>query len=1444
MVIPVKPINEIEVKSEVSVNDKILICDSETEEARLASKDELKGDKGDKGDTGETWPQWPQGIQWPKWDKWDKGDKWAKGDKGDKWDKGDKGDKWDTWATWPQGATWPQWPQGVQWIQWETWDAFAIYKTYASISAMNADKANVPEWKFVMITSTVEDPDNSKLYVKGASDFSFVTDMSWATGIQGEQWPQWIQWEQGIQWQDWLSPSATVTQSWGITTISITDAQWTTTESIDMTDYVTWPDSSLDENIAIFDWENGQVIQDSWVKLSDKQDKLTAWTDLEIVTTPSTTQTITWTDSLVLNTAKENSLTNLTQSWVIEQWNLPYTYKQVTYIRNGANSKADTWFKPTVDDIELDIRFLAKTGSYYIWQSRDGGGWNILWLWWAQSGSTITLYGWGGSVTSNISRIADNIYHVNGKLKNWVATLYVKNEDTWDEDTQTGTYTFTANNTNFYFFWNSANTLSNWNRIYSAVLKYQWEIIANYIPAVSSANSSVIWFYNKIDGSFIWPEEWSWVFVAWDNVTAPLNTAPLDIHCNNWVLKYNNWVISVSWTAETLSLTGINLLSSSITYADDKFINASWVESDNVGMCASSLIPVIPNKNYTRSAISWDSRWRRIHQYDSEWNWISQLKSFTPSEWGYSSTVTTGANTRYIRVSTSMTETNRMLEIWDTAHDYEAYTNLWTATVENLFKLGNHADTHEIISWAVNRKLRVIALNWTETYSSGKAWSTFRYTLRTPTPPLIEYSSQRWIILSTHFKSIHTSTVQTPWWVFVHATNNGTIYFIPEDQTIDTVDKFSAWVKNQYDNGTPVIVIYVQSTATTSSVAWQPLSLREWDNTISVKSAEVYWLPLSATYTTHDVNTINFTNDSWYVTSAEVPVYTAWTGISIDEDNVISATGGGGNGDVVWPNSATNWNLAVFDWTTGKLIKDWGAVPVVPTVVDNLTTQSATSTLSANQWYVLKWLIDDLMGQGRFLSLWNCATWMPISFPLSTPYTYLTGDYFMVETLDTVWEPPVNYRPTGSSYSGTASSTAETWEVAVWDYYVYDWTVWLLASNHWKNVSFSNLAWQPSDNANLSTALNGKQNNRIEVTVTTAYNTAAKVWTTTAGNYTPTKWDFLLVNFVNGCSVNSPTLNIDGSWAINIKLGWADAGTEAFHLWSSSNVNVKVLMYYDWDYYKVWSVRNTAYYAMSVEEWQTGTATTQRTMRADNLKQIIKYQAVNDTAYWSGWDWVTDTAPSKNAVYDKIESVVSSIPTVPTNVSSFTNDAGYITSSDITWKQDKATSWSTAPSTTPTYVWQQYVDTTNDKLYVATGTSSSSDWVEVWSGGWWWDTPAVVFALEDTSDTIWAQDIIDFLWEDASYYVVISFWEDFWYYVLCEVSSTYADFLRVDIDWDKQYKIRINYNSGTHIVSTITAWYNTIWSVVSGDSGTTYTLKVSNSAPASWTPNTTITFVV
>ena len=127
--------------------------------------------------------------------------------------------------------------------------------------------------------------------------------------------------------------------------------------------------------------------------------------------------------------------------------------------------------------------------------------------------------------------------------------------------------------------------------------------------------------------------------------------------------------------------------------------------------------------------------------------------------------------------------------------------------------------------------------------------------------------------------------------------------------------------------------------------------------------------------------------------------------------------------------------------------------------------------------------VDTLLALWKFLSLWDATTGQPISFPLATPYTYTTWDYFLVETVSSA-TPPVNYRPNGSSYTGSASSTPETDELEVWDLYIYDGTTWLLQINHWKTVSFANLAGQPSDNANLATALNAKADDNAVVKLT------------------------------------------------------------------------------------------------------------------------------------------------------------------------------------------------------------------------------------------------------------------------------------------------------------------------------------------------------------------------
>ena len=176
---------------------------------------------------------------------------------------------------------------------------------------------------------------------------------------------------------------------------------------------------------------------------------------------------------------------------------------------------------------------------------------------------------------------------------------------------------------------------------------------------------------------------------------------------------------------------------------------------------------------------------------------------------------------------------------------------------------------------------------------------------------------------------------------------------------------------------------------------------------------------------------------------------------------------------------------------------------------------------------------------GRFLSLWDSTTGQPISFPEATPYTYLTWDYYIVETVSSA-TPPVNYRPTWSSYTGTASSVTESDEVEVWDTYVYDGTTWLLQSNHGKTVTFANIAWDPYDNANLDSALDAKQDLLVSWTNIKTVNNNSLLW---SGNvsvwdvkYTDYNWTTLTGNSVT-LALNSqitPAANftINAPWTI------------------------------------------------------------------------------------------------------------------------------------------------------------------------------------------------------------------------------------------------------------------------------------------------------------------------
>ena len=158
------------------------------------------------GPTGPTGATGPQGIQGPVGPTGATGSRGATGAVGPTGPQGGTGAQGPRGVQGPVGPTGPQGPQGTAGsagskgptgpvgptgAKGATGDGFSIYKSYSSIASMNADAANVPTGKFVIITTgNKSDADNGKLYIKNSSGgFTFQTYMNGAQGIQGPVGP-------------------------------------------------------------------------------------------------------------------------------------------------------------------------------------------------------------------------------------------------------------------------------------------------------------------------------------------------------------------------------------------------------------------------------------------------------------------------------------------------------------------------------------------------------------------------------------------------------------------------------------------------------------------------------------------------------------------------------------------------------------------------------------------------------------------------------------------------------------------------------------------------------------------------------------------------------------------------------------------------------------------------------------------------------------------------------------------------------------------------------------------------------------------------------------------------------------------------------------------------------------------------------------------------------
>lgn len=138
--------------------------------------------------------------------------------------------------------------------------------------------------------------------------------------------------------------------------------------------------------------------------------------------------------------------------------------------------------------------------------------------------------------------------------------------------------------------------------------------------------------------------------------------------------------------------------------------------------------------------------------------------------------------------------------------------------------------------------------------------------------------------------------------------------------------------------------------------------------------------------------------DLWYDSANDRLMIYDWTSW-----NLVWWWGWGGSWDVLWPSSAVDWHLAVFDGASWKLIKDWWAVPTIPTNVSDFNNDAG--------------YITGITSLDVTTALWYTP------YNSSNPAGYLTSS---------TWVTTFNWSSWAITYTAPVSSVnSQTWAVTL-----------------------------------------------------------------------------------------------------------------------------------------------------------------------------------------------------------------------------------------------------------------------------------------------------------------------------------------------------------------------------------------------------------------------------
>ena len=112
-----------------------------------------------------------------------------------------------------------------------------------------------------------------------------------------------------------------------------------------------------------------------------------------------------------------------------------------------------------------------------------------------------------------------------------------------------------------------------------------------------------------------------------------------------------------------------------------------------------------------------------------------------------------------------------------------------------------------------------------------------------------------------------------------------------------------------------------------------------------------------------------------------------------------------------------NWKLYIDNWTGlfKQIYLKWEVDALLQALRDYVDAQLALKQDKLIAWENIVIAADGKTISAvtpplaRFLSIWDCETGLPDSFPSAAlPFEYITGDHFLIGTVDTSNTPPVN----------------------------------------------------------------------------------------------------------------------------------------------------------------------------------------------------------------------------------------------------------------------------------------------------------------------------------------------------------------------------------------------------------------------------------------------------